>query len=258
MELGLGGRVAVVTGAGAGVGLATARALAGEGARVVLVARDPERLTRAAAAVGGDARAVTADVTDPGAAEAIAAEAGPVDVLVNNAGTSAVRPLEELTDAEWLEQWELNVMGPMRLMRALAPGMAERGWGRIVNVASSSGKRPSQSNAAYSVAKAAQLSLSRTFADAYARRGVLVNAVTPGPLDTGLWLDPGGMADQTARARGVTRDEALAAARDRVPLGRFGTPDEVATVIAFLCSQAAGNVTGAAWSVDGGAVPIIL
>jgi 3-oxoacyl-[acyl-carrier protein] reductase len=258
MDLGLAGRAAVVTGASAGIGLATSRLLAREGARVVLVGRDPERLARAAAEVGAGARAVAADITEAGATERIAAEAEAVDVLVNNAGTSGVRPLEELTDDEWREQWELNVMGPMRLMRALAPGMAERGWGRIVNVASSSGKRPSQTNAAYSVAKAAQLSLSRTFADAYARRGVLVNAVTPGPLDTGLWLDPGGMADQTAEARGVTRDEALAAARDRVPLGRFGTPEEVAAVIAFLCSQAAGNVTGAAWSVDGGAVPIIL
>jgi 3-oxoacyl-[acyl-carrier protein] reductase len=179
-------------------------------------------------------------------------------VLVNNAGTSAARPLDELTDEEWQAQWELHVMAPMRLMRSAAPRMAERGGGRIVNVCSSSGKRPSLTNAAYSVTKAAQLSLSRTYADAFAARKVLVNAVAPGPVDTGLWTDSGGLADQVAKAKGVTRDEALAAQRGKIPRGEFGTPEEVAGVVVLLCSALAANVVGAAWSVDGGAVPVII
>ncbi len=131
-------------------------------------------------------------------------------MLVNNAGHERGQPLEELTDDDWQEQWELHVMAPMRLMRALAPAMAERGWGRIVNVSSSSGKRPSGTNMAYSVTKAAQLSLSRAFADLYAARGVLVNAVAPGPVGTELWLAPGGLADRSPRPR-ATREEVLAA-----------------------------------------------
>jgi 3-oxoacyl-[acyl-carrier protein] reductase len=150
------------------------------------------------------------------------------------------------------------VMAPMRLMRAVAPAMAERGWGRIVNVCSSSGKRPSSTNTAYSVTKAAELSLSRAFADAYASRGVLVNAIAPGPVGSDLWLGPGGLAEQAAQARGVSRDEALEAAASRVPLGRLGKEREIAAVIAFLCSEAASNVVGAAWSVDGGSVPVII
>jgi 3-oxoacyl-[acyl-carrier protein] reductase len=183
---------------------------------------------------------------------------GGVDVLVNNAGTSFIRSLNDLTDEDWRSQYELHVMAPMRLMRAAAPRMAKTGGGRIVNVCSSSGKRPSLTNPAYSVTKAAQLSLSRVFADAYAREGVLVNAVTPGAVDSELWLEPGGMADQMAQARGTTRDEALATQRDKVPLGRYGTVDEVADVIVFLCSERASNVSGAAWSVDGGSVPVII
>ena len=139
-----------------------------------------------------------------------------------------------------------------------APLMAEAGWGRIVNVVSSSGKRPSQSNAAYSVAKAAQHSLSRVFADSYAERGVLVNAVTPGPVDTPLWLEEGGLADQAAEAKGISREEALEAARGKIPLGRFATEEEIAAVIVFLCSERASSVAGAAWSVDGGSVPTIV
>ena len=177
---------------------------------------------------------------------------------VSGAGTSRVRPLEELSDEDFQEQWELNVMASLRLMRAAAPVMAERGAGRIVNVSSSSGKRPSLTNVAYTVGKAAQLALSRAFADSYAGRGVLVNAVTPGPVETGLWMAQGGLADQTAEAKGVSRDEALAAARAKVPTGRLGTEDEVAAVIVFLCSERASNVAGAAWSVDGGAVPVII
>jgi 3-oxoacyl-[acyl-carrier protein] reductase len=127
-----------------------------------------------------------------------------------------------------------------------------------VNICSSSSKRPSLTNAAYSVTKAAQLSLSRTFADAYAARGILVNAVTPGPVSTGLWMDAGGLADQLAAARGITREEAIAAQQGKIPLGRFGTEEEIAAVVVFLCSARASNVTGAAWSADGGAVPVIL
>ena len=133
--------------------------------------------------------------------------------------------------------------------------MAEAGDGRIVNVASSSGKRPSPRNAAYSVTKAAELSLSRVFADRWAGSGVLVNAVAPGPVATPLWLDEGGLADQSAEQAGITRDEALEQAAAKIPLGRMGADDEIAAVIVFLCSRQASNVTGAAWAVDGGRRP---
>jgi 3-oxoacyl-[acyl-carrier protein] reductase len=146
----------------------------------------------------------------------------------------------------------------MRLMRAVAPAMAERGWGRIVNVCSSSGKRPSGTNTAYSVTKAAELSLSRAFADAYGSKGVLVNAIAPGPIGGDLWLEEGGLADQAAQARGISREEVLEATASRTPLGRLGTEEEIAAVIAFLCSERASNVLGAAWSVDGGTVPVII
>jgi 3-oxoacyl-[acyl-carrier protein] reductase len=244
MDLGIEGRLAVVTGASRGIGAATAELLEREGARVVRVSR-------------GDG----VDVKEPDAAERIAERAGaPVDILVNNAGTSSVRALDDVTDDEWYEQWELHVMASMRLMRAFAPGMAQRGWGRIVNVSSSAGKRPSSNlSAAYSVAKAAQLSLSRVFADAYGARGVLVNAVAPGPTSTPQWMAEGGLGDQTAAAKGLaSREEAIEAQGSRAPLGRFGEPQEIAAVIAFLCSERASNVTGAAWSVDGGTVGTIV
>jgi 3-oxoacyl-[acyl-carrier protein] reductase len=253
MDLGLDGKACIVTGATRGIGRATAALLRAEGARVLHVARDAEAL----AGLGGEF--VVADVRAPADADRVVAACverfGRVDVLVNNAGTSFVRPLEELTDDDWQGQWELNVLGPMRLMRAAAPLMAAAGWGRIVNVCSSSGKRPSLTNVAYSVTKAAQLSLSRHYADRYVGDGVLVNAVAPGPVTSGLWLDPGGLADQAAAARGVTREEALAAQQAKVPLGRFASPEEIAAVIVFLCSERASTVAGAAWSADGGTVP---
>ena len=259
MDLGLDGTVCIVTGASQGIGRATAERLAAEGARVVLVGRNADRLHDAAAAVGGVP--VVADVTDPSAAAAIVAAAealGPLGVLVNNAGTTSARSVDDLTDEDWRAQYELHVIAPMRLMRATAPRMAAHGGGRIVNVCSSAGKRPSLTNAAYSVTKAAQLSLSRTWADLHAADGVLVNAVTPGPVGSELWLAEGGMADQMAAARGLSRAEALAAQEAKVPLGRFAEPGEVADVIVFLCSARSSTVTGAAWSVDGGAVAIII
>jgi 3-oxoacyl-[acyl-carrier protein] reductase len=263
MDLGIDGRACVVTGASSGIGLATARLLSAEGGRVLLVARSEERLAAAVEEIAGEPAALAADVTDPSVAERIVSECervfgtGP-DVLVNNAGTSRARGLDELTDEEWDEQWELHVMAAMRLMRVVAPRMAERGWGRIVNVGSSSGKRPSLSNAAYSVTKAAQHALSRVFADTYASDGVLVNAVAPGPVETPLWMAEGGLADQAAERGGVDRDEALESARGKIPLGRFGRPEEIAAAIVFLCSERASNVAGSTWSVDGGAVPLFI
>jgi 3-oxoacyl-[acyl-carrier protein] reductase len=265
VDLGLADRACIVTGASRGIGRATALALATEGAGVVLVGRDQTALDEAAGAcrqAGGSAETVALDVTSSDAAERMVetcvSRFDRLDVLVNNAGTSSVRPLEELTDEEWQGQWDLHVMAPMRAMRTAAPVMAERGWGRIVNVSSSSGKRPSGTNMAYSVTKAAVLSLSRAFADLYAGRGVLVNAITPGPVGDDLWLGPGGLADQMAAARGVTREQVLEQVAQRTPLGRLGGEQEIAAVAAFLCSEVASNVVGAAWSVDGGTVPVII
>src|SRR5947209_8132501 len=241
MELGLAGRGAIVTGASRGIGLAIATALAREQAHVLLVARGEESLQQAAAALDGEVATCPADVTDPAAAERIVAACerrfGTADVVVNNAGTSSAVPLDELSDGDWSEQWQLNVMASMRLMRVAAPRMAERRWGRIVNVSSSSGKRPSSTNPAYTVAKSAQLALSRVYADAYAARGVLVNAVAPGPVETGLWTDPDGIAARTAERRGTTREQVLEEVAGRVPIGRLGRDEEIAWVVAFLCSE---------------------
>jgi len=246
MDLGLEGKICVVTGTTRGIGAATARMLSQEGARVLSVSRH-------------DAD-VELDVTDPDAGNRVLAACdAPPWALVNNAGAGQARPLEELTDADWQAQWELHVMAPMRLMRALAPAMAEAGGGRIVNVASSSGKRPSRRlDASYSVTKAAQLSLSRLFAEAFAAKGVLVNAVAPGPVETDTWLGEGALADQLARRTGTTRDEVLAATGSGVPIGRMAGEDEIAAVIVFLCSERASDVVGAAWSVDGGTMASII
>jgi 3-oxoacyl-[acyl-carrier protein] reductase len=241
MNLGLDGRVCVVTGGTRGIGAATAGMLAQEGARVLTVARSGAGLEL--------------DVTAPDAGERVlAACPEPPWALVNCAGTGRARPLDELTDEDWQAQWELHVMGPMRLMRALAPAMADAGGGRIVNVSSSSGRRPSRRlDASYSVTKAAQLSLSGVFANAFAERGVLVNAVAPGMVEGELWTGEGGLADQLAARTGKTREEVLAANRASQPIGRMGTDDEIAAVIVFLCSELSSNVAGATWGVDGGA-----
>src|SRR5215207_8429235 len=242
MDLGLTGRTAVVTGASRGIGAATVRMLEEEGVKALAVSRSEG-----------------IDVTALDAAEQIVAKLGAApDILVNNAGTSFSRPLDELTEDHWQAQWELHVMASMRLMRTFAPAMAEKGWGRIVNVTSSAGKRPSLTNAAYSVTKSAQSSLSRIFADTYGAQGVLVNAVAPGPVASSLWMDEGGLADQTAEARGLSREESIEVQAAKTTLGRFGTEDEIASVVVFLCSERASDVTGAHWSVDGGTVATIV
>jgi 3-oxoacyl-[acyl-carrier protein] reductase len=270
VDLGLSGRACVVTGASRGIGRATARILCAEGADVLLVARSEERLAGAAdecaaagEAAGGSAESLAIDITRSGAADRILREAGErlgrLDVLVNNAGTARRRDLDDVPDEDWYAAWELNVMAPMRLMRAAAPPMCDRGWGRIVNVSSSSGKRPSAATPEYSVAKAAELSLSRLFADRYAARGVLINAICPGAVKSELWTEEGGLLDQVIEMEGLaSREEALEAAASGRPIGRLAEIDEVAGAIVFLCSEQASYTSGAAWSVDGGVVQIII
>jgi 3-oxoacyl-[acyl-carrier protein] reductase len=234
------------------------------GASVLLVARGEESLAEAVAeaeAAGGSASGLALDVTAPDAAERILAAGGStsVDVLVNNAGTAAWRDLDEVPDADWYAAFELNVMAPKRLMGALIPPMADRGWGRVVNVSSTAGKRPSAMMAEYSVAKAAQLSLSRLYADRHAAQGVLVNAICPGPVKSGLWMDEGGLLDQSRDRAGLdSREEALELAGSKRPIGRLADVDEIAGAVAFLCSERASYVSGAAWSVDGGTVQVII
>ncbi|HEX6752795.1 MAG TPA: SDR family oxidoreductase [Solirubrobacterales bacterium] len=270
MDLGLKGRACLVTGASRGIGAETARLLCAEGASVLLVARNEERLAAAAreastagAEAGGRAETLSIDVTGEGAAERMLAAAqerfGALDVLVNNAGTAQWRDIDDVPDEDWRAQYELNVMAPLRAMRAAIPPMAERGWGRVVNVCSTAGKRPSAAMPEYSVAKAAELSLSRLFADRHAGDGVLVNAICPGPVESEMWMEPGGLLDQSQRMSGAeSREEALAAAGSKRPIGRLAQAEEIASAIVFLCSERASYVSGAAWSVDGGTVQVII
>jgi 3-oxoacyl-[acyl-carrier protein] reductase len=270
MDLGLAGRACVVTGASRGIGRETAVQLCGEGAKVLLVARDERRLREvqeeadgAGARSGGRAAVLALDVTGADAGERMLTTAseyfGALDVLVNNAGIAAWRDLDEVPDEDWRAQYELSVMAPLRAMRAAAPAMAARGWGRIVNVCSTAGKRPSAAMPEYSVAKAAELSLSRLFADRYAKTGVLVNAICPGPVESEMWMEPGGLLDQSKALGGVgSRAEALAEAGSKRPIGRLADPAEIAAAILFLCSERASYVSGAAWSVDGGTVQVII
>jgi NAD(P)-dependent dehydrogenase (short-subunit alcohol dehydrogenase family) len=243
MDLGLAECVCLITGSTGGIGLETANLLRAEGATVVTTGRS-----------GGD---VKADLSEAGEPERVVEETlerhGRLDVLVNNVGYSEIRKLEDVTDDIWQASFEINLMSAVRATRAALPGMRERGAGTIVNVSSTAAKRPSTGMPDYSVMKAALLSFSRLVADLYAKDGIRCNAVTPGPTATGAWLGEGGLADQQGE-----RDEVLAKVGAGRPLGRLARPDEIAAVIAFLCSPRASYVTGAAWSADGGTVPIIV
>jgi 3-oxoacyl-[acyl-carrier protein] reductase len=261
LDLGLADRVCVVTGSTGGIGLETARLLSREGARVVVCGRDSKRVEAASGDTGAEL-AVVCDLAEPDAPEKLIREAsdalGAVDCLVNNVGQAYQVAFEDVSDREWDEMWQLNVMSYIRAIRAVLPSMKERGRGSIVNVSSTSGKRPSTGMPHYSVTKAAVLSLSRLAADVYAPAGIRCNAVTPGPTATEAWLAEGGLADQQGARTGKDRAEVLAAVASGRPLGRLAEPEEIAAVIVFLCSDRASYVTGSAWSVDGGTVPIII
>ncbi len=251
MDLGLAGKRCLVTGSTGGIGLETARLLAGEGARVATCGRS-------GAPGVGEALHVTADLARPGEPERAVGEAvhalGGLDVLVNNVGVARQARFEDVSDEEWEEYWQLNVMSYVRAIRAGLPALRKADGGAIVNVSSTAGKRPSTGMPHYSVTKAAVLSLSRLVADLYAGDRIRCNAVTPGPTATQAWLGEGGLADQL----GGDRAETLAKVGAGRPLGRLASPEEIAAVVVFLCSDRASYVTGAAWSADGGTVPIII
>ena len=249
MDLELDDKRCLVTGSTAGIGLEVARQLVGERAHVVTSGR------RDAPGIGETAH-VRADLSRSEESERVVDEAatalGGLDVLVNNVGVARIARFEDVEDEEWDAYWQLNVMSYVRAIRAALPHLCD-GGGSIVNVSSTAGKRPSTGMPHYSVTKAAVLSLSRLIADLYAKDGVRSNAVTPGPTATDAWLGEGGLAEQQG-----DREEVLSNVAAGRPLGRLADASEVASVIVFLCSERASYVTGAAWSADGGTVPIIL
>ena len=254
MELGLEGAACIVTGAGGAIGAATSAALATEGARVLLVGRRAETLDAAAAGCGGAAETLACDVAAADAAGRVTAHCvsrfGQIDAFVHCAGSTAFRPLPELTEQDLEQQWNINVLALFRFLQVVLPHMAERGSGSIVSVASVAGRRQSPTNIAYGATKSAQIALVRGFAEAYAGRGVIVNSVLPGPVDASMWWE---VNRQAAAARDTSFESLTEAGIAALPRRALGSPEEIASVIAFLASPLAANVAGSAWTVDGGA-----
>lgn len=256
MDLGIAGRNAVVTGGSQGIGRAIATVLAREGAAVAIVAREPTRLEAAAreiaALTGGRVVAIPADLTRADditrMADAACAAVGDVDILVNNAGSSPMGRLADLDDATWQASIDLKLMGYIRAARAFLPAMAARRWGRVVNIIGVGGHQSMPHYVAGAAINAALLSLTRALAKDYGPSGVTVNGVSPGPIATARLTT---LATQRSRISGRTIAEELAQSAANVPLGRPGTPEEVAAVVAFLCSAEAAFVSGALLDVDG-------
>ena len=255
MELGLGGRAAIVTGATRGIGRGIAEGLAREGAHVLLCARDAVALDAVAKEIGHDATPFAVDITQPGAAQPVVDECirvfGRVDILVNNAGIATVRRLTEITHDEWHEDFENNFFSAARLSTAAANAMKERGWGRIVHNSSIDGFAPDKLFPAYSAAKSAMISLSKNLSHEYGRFGITSNVVLPGITLTESIREQAAISSERL---GITEDEVMARILKKhdPDAGRFGTVEDVANAFVFLCSEAASWITGAALVVDGG------
>lgn len=252
----LDGRTAVVTGGGRGIGRTVAHALAGAGASVVVAARTEGEIRSVADELredGHEAHAVPCDVTEPDQVEALAGAAaerlGRVDVLVNNAGVSGSEPFVRLELEEWNRMLRVNATGSFLCTKAFLPGMLEAGWGRVVMMASTAGLSGGRYIAAYSASKHAVLGLTRSLAEEVGGRGVTVNAVCPGYVDTG-------MTDRSvariAEKTGLAEEEARDAIASRSPQERLVQPEEAAHAVLFLCAEEARGVNGESVVVDGG------
>jgi NAD(P)-dependent dehydrogenase (short-subunit alcohol dehydrogenase family) len=257
MDLDLKDKVAIVTGGTQGIGRATALRLAKEGARVVIAARGRERLDAVAAEArkaGGAMATVQADVSKPADCERVVAEAlaafGRIDILVNNAGTSLTGEFESVTDALWQQDLDLKLFAAIRLCRLAIPHMKKQGGGRIVNITTIGAKQPRARSMPTTVSRAAGLALTKALSKELAKDNILVNTVS-------LGLVRAGQHEKKAEKAGRPLEELYAEMGRDIPLGRVGTPDEAANVIAFLASGAASYVTGASINLDGGASGVL-
>lgn len=262
MDLGLRGKWALVCGASKGLGLGCARALAEEGANQVIVARNAGPLTEAADALravpgAGTVIAVAADVTTPeGRASALSAPGGPgeaFDILLNNAGGPPPGDFRDWDEADWMVALNANMLTPIALIRALVDGMAERGFGRIVNVTSVTVKAPIANLGLSNGARAGLTGFVAGIARSpLARRGVTINNLLPGAFATDRLI---ATIENEAKGKGLATDAVVAQRRDAIPAGRLGTPDEFGAIFAFLCSRQAGYINGQNILCDGGAYP---
>ncbi len=258
MDISLQGRVCVITGASKGLGLAMSKAFAEAGGKVALLARGQEALDAAVAGIGkvaGEAVGFSCDVTRADAIEqthaAILKRFGPVDVLVNNAGSSARGPFAKISDAEWQADFDLKVFAAVRLCRLAFPGMVERKWGRIINVLNVGAKAPAAEGAPTAVSRAAGLALTKVLACEGAPHNVLVNSLHVGKIESDQWVK---RRDKTAPD--MPLDQFFAKEGKALPMGRMGRAEEFANVALFLASDAASYVAGTAINVDGGLCPV--
>lgn len=258
MDLGLGGKVAVITGGSVGIGLAVAEGLAAEGVDLLVVARGRERVEAEAARIAAErgvrAIGVAADVATPdGCAAVIAAvdrEFGGADILINNAGTGSNETIVEATDAKWQAYWDLHVMAAVRLARGIVPMMRRRGGGVILHNASICAVQPLWYEPIYNVTKAALMMFSKTLANEVVKDGIRVNTVNPGLILTPDWIKTA--KQLTAASGGDWQGYLDGVAHEHAPIDRFGTPEELANFFVFLCSDRASYSVGSTYFVDGG------
>ena len=253
IDLNLEGKKAVVTGASLGIGEAVVKMLADQGADVSFCARNKEAVDALTGySSKGSIKGHLADMGDSGSTNEFienVLKEGSVDILVNNVGSSPSRNFLYMSDEDWKELHELNLMSAVRCTRAFLPKMRENKWGRVIMVSSSAGKYPNAALIDYGATKAAMISISKSLARKYGKDGVLVNSILPGLIHTAMWERA---ATEIAEATGSSMDKVIENNGKGVPVGRYGTSEEVASLIVFLCSKTASYINGTSIEVDGG------